>query len=95
MGDGDAVRVTRNEAQQQFEALDGAAVLTYDERDGKLMLLHTGVPDEHEGHGVGAALVQAALEHARAAGERVVPFCSFAAAWIARHPEWADITDEP
>ena len=36
-------------------------------------------------------LVRAAFEHARQAGLTVVPRCSYAAEWSARHPEYADI----
>ena len=85
--------VKDNEAEGQFEAKteEGVAVLTYDRREGKLFLLHTGVPEEMEGHGIGGQLVHAALEQARAQGLKVVPYCSFARAYAERHPEFADV----
>lgn len=87
------VRVENNEAEEQFEANIGGhqGVLTYSVRDGKLYLQHTGVDDALEGQGVGSALVRAAAEHARREGLRVVPFCSFAQAWLKRHPEYGDL----
>ena len=81
----------------QFEVTTegGLAVLTYDRREGKLHLLHTGVPDEAEGQGIGGRLVRAALEQAREQGLKVVPHCSFARAYVARHPEFADVVQAP
>ena len=87
------VRVVNDEAAQQFETtVDGhRGVLTYSESDGKLYLLHTEVADELEGQGVGSALVRAAAEWAREKKVVLVPFCSFARAWLGRHPEFADL----
>ena len=89
--------VVDNEGEGQFEVHtdEGVAVLTYDRREGKLFLLHTGVPEELEGQGIGGKLVHAALEQARAQGLKVVPYCSFAAAYAGRHPEFADVVQDP
>jgi predicted GNAT family acetyltransferase len=85
--------VVDNEGEGQFEAAtpEGIAVLTYDRREGKLFLLHTGVPPEMEGQGIGGRLVRAALEQARERGHKVVPYCSFAREYAERHPEFADV----
>jgi predicted GNAT family acetyltransferase len=90
------VEVVRNEDEGRWEAdLGGAlALLTYDEREGKLYLLHTEVPPEAEGQGIGGKLVKAALEHARGAGLKVVPFCAFAKAYMQRHKEYDDLRAE-
>jgi hypothetical protein len=89
--------VVDNEAEGQFEMRTeaGTAVLTYDRREGELFLLHTGVPDEMEGKGIGGQLVKAALEQARARNFKVVPYCSFARAYAERHPEYADVVRVP
>lgn len=89
--------VVDNEAEGQFELRtdEGLAVLTYDRREGKLFLLHTGVPEEMEGQGIGGQLVHTALEQARERGLQVVPYCSFARAYAARHPEFADVVRDP
>jgi hypothetical protein len=92
-----AIEVVDNEAEGRFEARTaaGLAELTYDRREGKLFLLHTGVPEEAEGQGIAGRLVHTALEQARERGEKVVPFCSFARAYAARHPEFADVVQDP
>jgi hypothetical protein len=87
------VNVVHNEGEQRWEAdVDGAlALLTYDERDGTLYLLHTEVPTAAEGQGIGGQLVKTALEHARGAGMKVAPFCAFANAYMRRHKEYDDL----
>ncbi|HEX9938199.1 MAG TPA: GNAT family N-acetyltransferase [Longimicrobium sp.] len=88
-----SVQVQRNEAEEQFEALVGGekAVLTYAEQNGKFYVLHTEVPEAMEGHGVGSALVRAAMDYAREQGVKAVPFCAFAKAWLQRHQDYSDM----
>jgi predicted GNAT family acetyltransferase len=86
--------VELNEADEQFEARVGGhvGVLTYSAGDGKLYLLHTEVPEELEGHGVGSALVRRAMDFARERHLRVVPFCPFARVYLERHAkEYGDL----
>jgi uncharacterized protein len=91
--DSKQVNVVHNDAEQRWEAdVDGSlALLTYDERDNTLYLLHTEVPTAAEGQGIGGQLVKAALEHARGAGMKVAPFCAFASAYMDRHSEYEDL----
>lgn len=69
------------------------AELVYSLRDGRMIIEHTGVPEAIGGRGIAAALVKAALDHARTQGWRVVPACSYSAAYVQRHPEYADLVD--
>lgn len=73
--------------------LDGhTAELTYS-RAGttRIIIDHTGVPAALAGRGAGKALVQRAVEDARAEGVRIVALCPFAKAQIEKHPEWQDV----
>lgn len=84
--------VHRPEASR-FELLvgDDLALCAY-RRDGALVwLTHTEVPPAFEGRGFAAALVRAALDWARSEGLRVVPSCSYVAAYMRRHPETQDL----
>jgi len=83
--------VTDNRAGSQLEVRigDELAVLTYRLRAGRLILVHTGVPDSLSGHGLAGALTQAALDKAHAEGLTVVPLCPFARSWLERHPDAA------
>ena len=58
---------------------------------GVIDVQHTIVPRAIEGRGVAAALMKHALEHARTKGWKVIPSCSYARAYILRHPEYADL----
>jgi predicted GNAT family acetyltransferase len=89
------VNVVHNAAQRRFEAVvDGVScVLEYGLHDGVMTITHTGVPAQVGGRGIAGALVSAAFDTARREGWRVVPACSYAAAWIQRHPEYADVVN--
>jgi predicted GNAT family acetyltransferase len=70
-------------------------VIDYHLRDGALVMTHAKVDPEVEGHGVGSALVQGALEQVRASGRAVVPVCSFIVYFIDKHPEYNDLVAPP
>ncbi len=72
--------------------VDGHRILLeYRESDGVMTIVHTEVPHALRGRGLAGQLVRAALDHARAAGLKVVPRCSYAAEWLERHPEYGDL----
>ncbi|MGX9719936.1 GNAT family N-acetyltransferase [Stenotrophomonas acidaminiphila] len=85
--------VAHDAAAQRFTlAVDGErAVLDYQLRDGTMAITHTGVPEAIGGRGIAALLTRAALAHARASGLKVAPECSYAAAFMQRHGEYADL----
>ena len=63
------------------------AELVYRAEEGRLVLVHTGVPDELGGRGLGGRLVRAAIERAARTGETVAPWCPFARKWLQDHPD--------
>lgn len=91
----DPARVIDDHAESRFEIeIDGVvAELVYRRRADRLVLTHTGVPDQLAGQGLGGQLVRAAVD--RAAKERLtlVPICPFARDWLERHPDVADTVD--
>ena len=56
-----------------------------------LVISHTGVPPPIAGRGIASELVRAVFEFARSANLKVRPACSYAAAWVQRHTQYADI----
>ena len=69
--------------------VDGhTAYVEYEPGDSAIAITHTIVPQEIGGRGIAAALVKAALDHARAQGLKVDPQCSYADVWMRRHPEY-------
>ena len=86
--------VTDHPEQLRYEIeVDGevAGFLLYRREPGVLELVHTDVDPRWEGKGVGAALVQGALDDARARGLKVRPFCPFVRADLRRHPDYEDL----
>lgn len=69
------------------------AELAYELADGRMVITHTHVPDEISGRGIASRLVRATFEHAREAGLRIRPMCSYAAGWAQRHPEYRALLD--
>ena len=69
----------------------GIAFVDYRLRPDAIVLTHTEVPKESEGHGVGDKLVRFVLDDARARGIGVVPVCPYVAEWIGRHPDYKDL----
>jgi uncharacterized protein len=72
--------------------LDGQrAELGYRAEPGGVRIDHVTVPAAIEGRGIAGALTRHALDWARREGFVVTPRCPYVAAWIARHPEYADL----
>jgi predicted GNAT family acetyltransferase len=69
---------------------EGVAVLEYRRRGNRLVMVHTGVPKELEGNGIGGKLVAAAVADARSGELTIVPLCPYARAWIEKHPNAVD-----
>ncbi len=51
-----------------------------------MSITHTHVPTPIEGRGIAAELMRAALTAARAGGWTVNPVCSYAVAYLRKHP---------
>ncbi|MBK9082314.1 MAG: N-acetyltransferase [Rhizobiales bacterium] len=86
--------IVRDEARGRYELPLGSgdiAVAVFHKRGGALAITHTEVPAHLEGRGHGSALMAAVLTDVRARGEKVRPLCSFARAYMRRHPETQDL----
>ena len=62
------------------------AYVEYYIHDGAIDILHTIVPIRLENRGIGSALVRAAYDWGRSEGLAPAATCSFADAWLRRHP---------
>ncbi|MGB3268694.1 MAG: GNAT family N-acetyltransferase [Rhodanobacter sp.] len=85
--------IRHDRAARRFHTeVDGVTcVLDYGLASAVMTITHTEVPAEVGGRGIASALVRAALDAARAEGWKVVPACSYAAAWMHKHPEYRDL----
>jgi hypothetical protein len=88
-------QVVDNPSEHRFELPvgDALAVAYYRAEDGRFVLLHTEVPQELSGRGIGSKLARGVFEALRARGSRVVAKCPFMAAYAGRHPEYAKMLD--
>jgi uncharacterized protein len=85
-------------------AVDGTdAVLSYRTPPGRLVVVHTEVPDAVAGRGHGGRLVASAVRRAKAEHLVLVPWCPFARHWLSTHPDaregltvdWTSRPDRP
>jgi predicted GNAT family acetyltransferase len=88
--------VTHNEANHTFEVwIDGQlSKLDYIQDARNFVITHVGVFPEHRGQGVAGKIVEAGLQYARRNSLRVIPMCSYAAAYIRRNPQYMELTDQ-
>ncbi len=63
------------------------AVLEYTLSGSVMTITHTRVPQPIAGRGIAAELMRCALSTAKTAGWTVHPACSYAAAYMRRHPD--------
>ncbi|MDR0359705.1 MAG: N-acetyltransferase [bacterium] len=86
---GEPPRVVRDAAASRFVLHDAGveAELLFRHRGNRLILVHTEVPDELGGRGIGGQLVRAAIDWAERDALMIVPFCPFARKWLADHPQ--------
>ena len=90
------LEVTHNEAERRFEAWidDYLSKLDYIQDGKNFVITHVGVYPELRGQGIAGKIVEVGLEYAKENSLRVVPMCSYAAAYIRRHPEYAELTKQ-
>ena len=87
------ITVAHDEARHRYQALVGgevAGTAYYRVREHKVFW-HTEVKTEFEGKGVGSALAKGVFDDLRARGEQAVFECPFLAAFLKRHPTYADL----
>jgi uncharacterized protein len=85
--------VVDNPAQSRFELVEEGqtAFADYSRDHGALVIPHVESPVALRGHGTASRLMAGVVAHARAEGLKIVPICSYAAAWLQRHPEHKDL----
>jgi predicted GNAT family acetyltransferase len=87
----DAVQNNPAQKRYQLEAEGHIAATYYELSDRVITFVHTEVPPELGGKGIGSKLIKGALDQVRAAGLKVVPRCPFVKAYIEKHPDYADL----
>ena len=76
-------------SQRVTTEVDGqTGYLEYERASDAMAITHTVVPPAIGGRGIAGALVRTAVEYAKAEGLKVDPRCSYADAWLRKHPEY-------
>ena len=90
----EALEVTYNPTERRFEVwIDGyLSKLDYIQDGKNFVITHVGVYPELRGQGIAGRITQVSLEYAKEHGLRVIPMCSYAAGYIRKHPEYAELT---
>lgn len=89
-----ATQVVDVPERHRYELVRDGATLgyaAYQKTEQLIVFTHTEVDRALEGQGIGGRLVQGALDDVRRQGLPVLPICPFVHAWMARHPDYADL----
>jgi predicted GNAT family acetyltransferase len=81
--------VINNQQKHRFQIQlgDELGLLAYRQLPGQIELVHTEVPENQRGQGIGEKIVRFALEFARQNQLKVIPSCRFVRAYLKRHPD--------
>jgi len=86
--------ITNVPEARRYEARFGDQVagwVDYGRVRNRLVAIHTEVPPEFGGKGIGTALVRHVIADARASGFTITPRCPLFVTWFERHPADRDV----
>ncbi len=85
--------ITDNKAAQRFELeVDGYVVFADYSLDANHLRIHyVEAPVQLRGTGAAGRLMEGIAHLARDKGWRIIPICSYAAAWMRRHDEYHNL----
>jgi predicted GNAT family acetyltransferase len=85
--------VVNNKAHHRYElAVDGHIAATYYALSGGVItFIHTEVPPELGGKGIGSKLIKGALDQIRSEGLKVIAPCPFVKAFIEKNAAYQDL----
>lgn len=88
-----AHNIVVNEEKGQFEISlpEGIALIGYELDSNVISIMHTEVPQEDEGQGIGTELAKFAFDYARQNDMKVKVYCRFVKAFLRHHPEYQEI----
>jgi predicted GNAT family acetyltransferase len=90
----DKLTITDNPAGRRYEARIGEQLVgwvDYGRVRNRLVAIHTEVPPEFGGRGIGSALVKHVVADARSSGFSITPRCPLFVTWFERHPADRDV----
>ena len=85
-----SIKTSKNEQEHRFELIVDDLIAFIDYKVGKsgaMYLIHTEVPKELEGKGVGHKLVRESLNLIEEANMKIIPLCPFIKSFLQNHKE--------
>lgn len=92
------LRIADVPERRRYEARIGEQLVgwvDYGRVGSRLVAIHTEVPPEFGGRGIGSALVRRVIADARAAGHTITPRCPMFVRHFERYPEDRDVVAGP
>ena len=85
--------IVNNKAHHRYElAVEGHIAAAYYKIEGDVItFIHTEVPPELGGRGIGSKLIRGALDQVRADGLKVIAQCPFVKAFIEKNAEYQNL----
>lgn len=79
------------DSRYEYEMNGAIAYAEYRKEGGVLTINYVFAPEALRGTGAAGKLMESVTETARREGLKVIPRCGYAASWISKHPECADL----
>ena len=89
-----SLTVRKDEERSRYELVEDDAVVgvaQYRLQGDAVVFHHTAINPARRGGGLGAVLVQGALDDVRRSGRKVVPICWYVGQFIDTHSGYADL----
>jgi predicted GNAT family acetyltransferase len=79
----------------ELEVENAIAFIEFDKIEPNILdLVHTEVPEELSGKGIGSKLVSGALQYCKDNDLKVIPSCPFIATYMKKHQEWKELISQ-
>lgn len=87
----DIIRDNPNRSRYELD-IDGQIVFANYRRQGDVLAItHVEAPVSLRGTGAASRFMQGLMQVMRQQGQKVLPLCGYASAWLRRHREFADL----
>ncbi len=80
----------------ELEIENQIAFIEFDKIEPNILdFVHTEVPEELSGKGIGSKLAKSALQYCKDNNLKVIPSCPFIKTYIEKHSEWQPLLAKP
>ena len=89
-----SLEVRKDAARSRYELVEDGTVIgiaDYRVQGDVVVFHHTVIDRDRRGHGLGAVLIQGALDDVRPTGRKVVPVCWYVGEFLDTHSGYGDL----